>query len=143
MSALSAAKLGLDRAAPKVNRLLMAVTDALVLFIDALLKVEQQAKPGMRIRPAYCRSYCARAGAARYQRSRRPCSRQVLHTGGRGGVPAAGRRGTARPTDRDSPQRVPCVCLQRVMCLLAEGHVFACRGSCVCLYNAGPTLIGC
>src|SRR5258707_1503847 len=46
MSALSAAKLGVDRAAPRVNRLLMAVTVALVFFIDALLRLKQ-AKPGM------------------------------------------------------------------------------------------------
>src|SRR5258708_36926039 len=46
MSALAAAKLGVDRAAPRVNRLLMAVTVALVFFIDALLRLKQ-AKPGM------------------------------------------------------------------------------------------------
>src|SRR5258708_7524801 len=46
MSALSAAKLGVDRAAPRVNTLLMAVTVALVFFIDALLRLKQ-AKPGM------------------------------------------------------------------------------------------------
>src|SRR6266403_92092 len=126
MSALSAAKLGLDRAAPKVNRLLMAVTDALVLFIDALLKVEQQAKPGMPDKTG-------------------PLS-QLLRAGGRGGLPAVEEavfktgiaHGRAWRRARGGPPRYGEANGSRfatatAMCLLVEAHVFACRGSCVCL----------
>src|SRR6266568_8905513 len=48
MSTLSAAKVGAAKAAaPKVNRLLMAPTVALVFFIDALLRLNDEQNPVM------------------------------------------------------------------------------------------------
>src|SRR6267143_3457396 len=95
MSALSAAKLGpADRAAPRVNRLLIAVTVALVFFIDALLRLNK-AKPGMPDKTGLLWQLLRMSVAA----------------GRRRGEDTAGWHGEAN-TGRDS--------LQRVMCLLVE-----------------------